>query len=151
MSKNIDFSLNVNYLPSSFTYPSLGSNYTPNLIIDSRIYRFEKYNIKDEIQDTLHKYKKAISDYYSSKNIIEKSGTLEYTVSNNNTSFNVYLNDLNSATNISVTLVSAIALTTNSSGETKGYSIPSSEFIQPKFSFDDTTGYLSIDFGDDNI
>lgn len=130
MSTNFELKLYKNPNPY-FGYPSLGSNYLPNLLVDERIARFLRNN--PNTIDPLQKYLLAIQNFYSEKNIITNSVLLKYNPSNN--SFYVYIDDLFSAKDITVTLIAASDLNTGVNVE---------NIQQPTFDYNIRTGILSI-------
>jgi hypothetical protein len=149
MENNVELSLYKNG-HNNFAYPSLGSNYLPNLIVDERIARFLRntvvnINVKNNIETELYKYKYAISQYLNGKTIIEKSGLLNY--SSQEGEFVIYIDDLLSATNITLTLLCVVNLTEVNGGKTVPYP------TQPEsFNYDKKTGIFHIsDTGNYNL
>jgi len=112
-------------------YPSLGSNYLPNLQFDERIARFLRNN--QTVSDELGEYRSAIREFLNGKTIVEKSGLLAY--SNSETAFYIYINDLLNATNLTLTLISASDLTNSEN-------VKSIE--QPTFEYNKDNGILYI-------
>jgi hypothetical protein len=142
MNNNFELSLYKNG-HQTFAYPSLGSNYLPNLIVDERIARFLRNttvdnNVKNKIGNELYKYSSAIKQYLNNKTIIEKSGILKYESSE----FVIYIDDLISAKNITVTLVSVVQLTVDDNGGVTGANV--TNITQPTFNYNKTTGILHI-------
>lgn len=106
MAKNFELKLYTND-PYNFGYPSLGSNYLPNLVVEERVARFlrnEIDNNKDD--DGLGKYHSAIKNFLNNKTTIEKSGLLQY--SDKDEAFIIYINDLLNVklSTLTVTLIS---------------------------------------------
>lgn len=130
MSTNLEIKLYNNPLPY-YGYPSLGSNYLPNWLVDERIARFIRNNPASK--DPLEKYLIAIQSFFAEKNIITKSVQLNYDSINNN--FYVYMDDLFSSKNITLTLISSTDLNT---GENV------TNIQQPTFDYNSNSGIFYI-------
>lgn len=130
MSQNFELGFNKKK-DLYFGYPSLGSNYLPNLIVEERIARFIRNN--PSTIDTLDKYTLAVGEFLNDKHVITKSGTLKY--NNTSGSFEIYIDDLTSATNISLTLVASSDLTNGTNVE---------NIQQPSFEYNRSNGMLYI-------
>lgn len=128
MSNNFEF--NLYHKEKYFGYPNLGSNYLPNLLVEERIARFIRNNSSEDI---LEKYKRAIQTFIAGNTIVEKAGFLEYSVINQ--SFELYIDELLTAKNLTVTLISSIDPDTGTLVN---------DIQQPTFNFNKNTGILSI-------
>ena len=128
MTENYQLKLYKKPIPY-FGYPNLGSNYSPNLVVGGRIGRFLRTN--SQAKNEIIKYLKEIVTYYDNTHIIPKSGIL-HKVENY---YQIYLDDLMSAKNITVTLINSTNFQTNTNV---------TNIKQPTFHYDKNDGMLSI-------
>lgn len=121
----------LNFTFPGVGYPSLGSNYTPNMMVDERIARFLRNHPGSA--PSIQTFIKEIKAFFDNKHVVEKSGTLAF--NSEAGAFQVYLDDFASASNLTVTLVSCSDLT---SGTNVG------NIEQPEFQYNPVTGILTI-------
>lgn len=145
-----DYLLNTNFNIGAFGYPSLGSNYTPNLSMDARILRFINAQefIDDIIDDKLLAEKKAMSEAINTSqiesfNVIAKTN---FNSDNVPISISFYSNQFLSADDYSIEIMNALDPNGYDPVQNTNPTVLTSEAGTITLTFNSKTGYVYISF-----